>query len=83
MTLQVRFCREYAARHKIDIIRVYKDEAISGKESATKKRRDYQRLMRDALAGGFDVILVHKYDRIARSVMEHFSIAAKLAPAKG
>ena len=55
---QVRFCREYAARHKIDIIRVYKDEAISGKESATKKRRDYQRLMRDALAGGFDVILV-------------------------
>ena len=79
---QVRFCREYAARHKIDIIRVYKDEAISGKESATKKRRDYQRLMRDALAGGFDVILVHKYDRIARSVMEHFSIAAKLAPLK-
>lgn len=79
---QVRFCREYADRHKIDIISVYKDEAISGKESATKKRRDYQRLMRDALAGGFDVILVHKYDRIARSVMEHFSIAAKLAPLK-
>lgn len=32
---QVRFCREYADRHKIDIISVYKDEAISGKESAT------------------------------------------------
>ena len=27
---QVRFCREYADRHKIDIISVYKDEAISG-----------------------------------------------------
>ena len=75
---QVRACREYADNHGLEIIQVYADEAISGKESKTSLRREYQRMMRDAGRGVFDVILIHKFDRLARSLTEHVNLQARL-----
>ena len=38
---QVRACKEYASLHGLNIVGEYKDEAISGKGSATNKRAQY------------------------------------------
>jgi site-specific DNA recombinase len=76
---QVRACREYAAKMDMLIVKVYKDEAISGKGSATAKRTQYQRMLKDADNDLFDVVLVHKYDRIARNVGEHVNLELKLS----
>lgn len=75
---QVRACREYAAAHGLSIVEIYADEAISGKGSKTAQRRQYQRLLRDCDKGGFDTILIHKYDRIARNLGEHVNLEARL-----
>jgi DNA invertase Pin-like site-specific DNA recombinase len=75
---QVRACREYAAAHGLVIVGVYSDEAISGKGSKTAERRQYQKLLRDCGKEQFTVILIHKYDRIARNLGEHVNLEAKL-----
>ena len=75
---QVRACREYAQQQGIHIIGVYADEAISGKESKTELRREYQRMLKDAKKHSFDAILIHKYDRVARSLSEHVNLETKL-----
>lgn len=75
---QVRACREYAAAHGLSVVDVYTDEAISGKGSKTANRRQYQRLLRDCGKGLFSVILIHKYDRIARNLGEHVNLEARL-----
>ena len=75
---QLRAIREYAARHGIEIIGVYVDEAVSGKGSATQKRREYQRMLRDIRKHQASVVLVHKWDRVARNVGEHVNLEMKL-----
>lgn len=79
---QVRACRDYADKRGIVIRKVYADEAISGKGSKTKKRAQYQKMMRDAENHQFDVVLIHKYDRVARNVQEHVNIATRLSAAR-
>ena len=63
---QVRACTEYAQQHGITVVGTYADEAISGRESKTELRQEYQRMLRDAKKNIFDMILIHKYDRVAR-----------------
>lgn len=75
---QVRACREYAAAHGLEVVEVYADEAVSGKGSKTAQRRQYARLLKDAQRGRFSVILIHKYDRIARNLGEHVNLASRL-----
>lgn len=75
---QIRACREYAYAHNYNVVDVYVDEAISGKGSKTALRRQYQRLLRDCDKGLFQVILIHKYDRIARNLGEHVNLEARL-----
>lgn len=72
---QIRACKEYAARNELHILSVYADEAVSGR---TANRAQYQKLLRDAQKHGFDVILIHKYDRIGRNLGEHVNLAARL-----
>lgn len=75
---QVRACREYAATHNLQVCEVYADEAISGKGEKTASRAKYQKLLRNAEKGGFQVILIHKYDRIARNLGEHVNLEQRL-----
>ena len=72
---QVRACREYAARHDLTITAVYADEAISGR---TANRTQYQKMLSDASKKLFNVVLIHKYDRIARNLEEHVKLSARL-----
>ena len=72
---QVRACEEYAHSKLYEIARIYKDEAISG---TTANRAEYQEMLADAVDGKFDIILIHKYDRIARNLEEQVMLNSRL-----
>src|SRR5262245_23229960 len=57
--------REYAERRGFEIIGEYRDEGISGSKDL---RPALDRLMKDARARKFDVVIVARFDRFARSV---------------
>ena len=57
--------REYAERRGFEIIGEYRDEGISGSKDS---RPALDRLMKDARARKFDVVIVARFDRFARSV---------------
>lgn len=64
---QLAVCREYAAKHGITICGEYADRARSGR---TENRADFRRLIRDAMAGGVDLVLSWRYDRFFRNRAE-------------
>src|SRR5437867_5770069 len=57
--------REYAQRRGFTIAEEYRDEGISGTKDS---RPALDRLMKDARARKFDVVIVARFDRFARSV---------------
>jgi DNA invertase Pin-like site-specific DNA recombinase len=57
--------REYAAHRGFVIVEEYRDDGISGSKDS---RPALDRLMRDARARKFDVVIVARFDRFARSV---------------
>lgn len=64
ITAQVRACTEYCQKKGYAIVRTYADEARS---ALTDDRPHFQRMVQDAKAGLFDVLVVHKLDRFARN----------------
>lgn len=61
---QVSDCTAFAKRSGIDIIEIYADKHISGK--SVDKRLEFQRMIQDAKAHKFDVVIVWKIDRFGR-----------------
>lgn len=61
---QLSLCRDYARQNDWSVYGEYIDPGHSG---GTDKRPAFKKLISDALAGQFSVILVHKFDRFARS----------------
>jgi DNA invertase Pin-like site-specific DNA recombinase len=57
--------REYTGHRGFQIVEEYRDEGISG---AKDSRPALDRLMKDARARMFDVVIVARFDRFARSV---------------
>src|SRR5215510_9783949 len=57
--------RDYAANRGFEIIEEYRDEGISGSKDS---RPALDRLMKDSRARKFDVVIVARFDRFARSV---------------
>ena len=57
--------RDYAAHRGFTIVEEYPDEGISGSKDS---RPALDKLMRDARARKFDVVIVARFDRFARSV---------------
>lgn len=76
---QVNACKEYGIKSGYVVTKIYSDEAISGKGSKTESRKQYQSLIRDSKQKLFEIVLVHKYDRIARNVGEHVNLELKLS----
>src|SRR5262249_26753045 len=62
---QLLALREYAQRRGFEIAGEYRDEGISGSKDS---RPALDRLMKDARAFKFDVVVVARFDRFARSV---------------
>jgi DNA invertase Pin-like site-specific DNA recombinase len=57
--------REYIGHRGFSVVEEYRDEGISG---AKDSRPALDKLMRDARARRFDVVIVARFDRFARSV---------------
>src|SRR5262249_54167986 len=57
--------RDYVSHRGFEIIEEYRDEGISGSKDS---RPALDRLMKDARARTFDVVIVARFDRFARSV---------------
>jgi DNA invertase Pin-like site-specific DNA recombinase len=62
--MQLRELREYCQRRQLEIVREYVDNGISGSKES---RPELNRLMADAYRRKFDIVLVWKFDRFARS----------------
>lgn len=64
---QLNECRKKAESLNIDIVDTYVDE---GKSARTDERPSFQRLLQDSKKKMFEVVIVRKYDRFARNVMQ-------------
>ena len=73
---QLRVCREYAERNKINIIGEYIDRATTG---TNDNRPEFQRLIADASKKEFEQILVYKLDRFSRNKYDNVVYKHKLA----
>lgn len=65
---QINACAEYAEKHGHQIGPIYADRAASGKND---RRPEFQRMIRDAEAAKFELLLCHKYNRFARRMSDH------------
>lgn len=64
---QERIILEYAKNNNIKIVKIYKD-LITG--TSVVKRDDFQKMIKDAEKGEFEIILVYHTSRFARNVKE-------------
>lgn len=62
---QIRECKIFAERNNIQILDIYKDEAISGRTA--EKRPAFMKMIKDASLHFFDCVIVWKGDRFSRS----------------
>lgn len=65
---QKEFFSEYAEKNGHELVRLYADEGISG--TSLKKRSEFQRLMKDANLGIFDMVVVKDISRFARNTVD-------------
>ena len=75
---QIAECRAYAAQHDLKITEVYADRAISGRSD---RRPEFQKMIRHAEAGWFQVVLTYKSNRIARNMLDALRYEERLAKA--
>jgi site-specific DNA recombinase len=71
-------CAELAALRGWDLVQVFEEP---GRSAKTDLRPEFQRMMSQAEAKGFDVIIVHKLDRFSRSLADVVKNVARLKEA--
>lgn len=64
---QIGICRDLAERMGFTVVRVFADEAISGK---TDRRPEFQKMIRFVESGKCDVVIAYKSNRIARNMLQ-------------
>ena len=72
---QVRTCRDFADQQGIEVVEIYSDRATSG---ASLMRSGIQKLLRDADANAFDVVVSEAMDRLSRNQADIATIYQKL-----
>ena len=65
---QMDECKKYIAEQGFAFEKAYIDEAVSGKSA--NKRNAFFELLADVKQGLYDVVVVYKYSRFARNLME-------------
>ena len=73
---QIALCREYAARHGMDVIASYEDKARSG--ASVFGRDGLMRLMDAARDRTFEIIIVEALDRLSRDMEDLAGIHKRL-----
>ena len=72
---QLRECREWAQRNDVQIVAEYSDRALTG---TTDRREQFQKMIRDAAKGRWQLVLCYKVDRFARNRYDSATYKAKL-----
>ena len=71
LTAQRHAIETWIARRPVQyagsLMRIYQDECFTG---TTDERPAFQQMLRDARSGKFDALVVHKWDRLARSRLD-------------
>ncbi|NPV52163.1 MAG: recombinase family protein [Firmicutes bacterium] len=63
---QVEFATKYCDLHQLNIVAWYKDDGVTG-TIPLEQRPEGARLLEDAKAGKFDLLLIYRLDRLGRS----------------
>lgn len=67
ITQQVKACKEFAEKNDMKVIKVYKDEAKTGRND---ERDEFQKMLSESKHKGFEAVLVWKFDRFARNMRD-------------
>lgn len=67
---QEKDCRALAEREGLEVVEVYSDNDISASTNSRAPRPRYLRMLDDAEAGRFDVVLAYSTSRLTRKVRE-------------
>lgn len=73
---QKRACYKYISEQGYTPVGDYVDEALTG---TNLLRPGFQKLLEDSQKGMFDTVIVHKYDRLSRSVYDTLDVQQQLA----
>ena len=65
---QKEFFQEFARQNNYELINIYADEGITGRQ--IRKRDEFNRMMRDARNGMFDMLVVKDISRFARNTVD-------------
>lgn len=60
---QILACKEWAQKNNFEIVKIYKDEAISGQ---SKDRAAFRQIVKDSEKGIFSAVIVHALTRASR-----------------
>lgn len=74
---QIDLCKAFAKREGFTVVAAYADKAVSG--ASMHGRHDLQRMMQDAYAGQFKVIIVEALDRLSRDMEDMAGIYKRLS----
>lgn len=72
---QIAAAEKFAEANDITIIETYSDRATTGRND---DRHEFQRMMKDAAQGKFDVVIAWKSDRLGRNMLQAMQNEAKL-----
>lgn len=76
ITAQLRCSKEYCTRKNYQIVKIYKDEAISG--TSVAGRASFQQMILESADDIFDVVIFHKIDRNARNEIDYYTNVDRL-----
>lgn len=65
---QKEFFEEFARQNNYTLVKIYADEGITGRQ--IKKRDEFNKMMRDAKKGMFDMVAVKDISRFARNTVD-------------
>ena len=73
---QIRAICDYCDKNGYNLVKIYKDEAISG--TSTEDREQFIQMINDSKDKDFNYVVVHKFDRFARNRYDHALYEKKL-----
>ena len=72
---QVQLCKSYAEGLGVTDFLIYEDEGFSGKDT---DRPEFQRMMADAKAKKFDMLICYRLDRVSRNIGDFSALIDEL-----
>lgn len=75
---QITVCKDMAMRLGYNVVRVYADEAKTGK---TDRRPEFQKLVRAVESGKCDIVIAYKSNRISRNMLQALTYESKFEKA--